>query len=63
MLALQGMDAEWKLWQETGLGFPVSQQIEESSQGHDTPLLRSPTFTAGYPGNPQVQSRTSHSCY
>lgn len=31
--ALQGLEAEWKLWQETGLGYPVSYQMRESSQG------------------------------
>ena len=33
MCALQGLEAEWKLWQETGLGYPVSYQMVESSQG------------------------------
>ena len=33
MCALQGLEAEWKLWQETGLGYPVSHQMRESSQG------------------------------
>ena len=33
MCALQGLEGEWKLWQETGLGYPVSYQMVESSQG------------------------------
>ena len=33
MCALQGLEAEWQLWQETGLGYPVNYQMRESSQG------------------------------
>lgn len=32
---MQGVETEWELWQETGLGFPISHQMLESSEHHE----------------------------
>ena len=53
--SLQGMEGEWKLWQESGLGFPVSQQMQESSQGDQYGPLHAPPSIAAFPGSPQSQ--------
>lgn len=54
---MQGLEGEWKLWQETGLGFPVSQQMQDSSQGGQAAPLCRPASTAAFPGSPQPHER------
>ena len=49
----QGMEGEWKVWQESGLGFPVSQQMQDSSQGGQAASLHRPKSTDAFPGSPQ----------
>ena len=47
---MQGVEAEWELWRETGLGFPISHQMLESSECHeeagDAVLVLGPNPTA-----------------
>ena len=51
------MEGEWKLWQETGLGFPVSQQMQESSQGDHIMPLHGPESTAAIPRSRQAHEK------
>ena len=55
----QGIEGEWKLWQESSLGFPVGQQMQDSSHGGQAAPLYRPKSTAALSGSPQphVNSR------
>ena len=47
------MEGEWKLWQESGLGFSVSQQMQDSSQGRQAASPHRPKTAAAFLESPQ----------